>query len=68
VMPGMNGKQLYDRLKRLEPGLRVLFVSGYTSDAVISRGIVEGGVHFLQKPFTRDELAEVLRSILDSGR
>ncbi|MFO8184694.1 MAG: response regulator, partial [Candidatus Aegiribacteria sp.] len=64
VMPGMNGKQLYDRLKRLEPGLRVLFVSGYTSDAVISRGIVEGGVHFLQKPFTRDELAEVLRSIL----
>ena len=68
VMPGMNGKQLYDKLKRLEPNLRVLFVSGYTSEAVVSRGIVEQGVHFLQKPFTRDELAEVLRSILEFRR
>lgn len=67
VMPGMNGKKLYERLKKLEPGLRVLFVSGYTSETVVSRGMIEEGVHFLQKPFTRDELAEVLRSILDSA-
>ena len=58
VMPGMNGKELYTQLKVSFPGLRCLFVSGYTADVIADHGILEEGVWFLQKPFSIEALAE----------
>jgi len=65
VMPGMSGRQLGDRVLELKPDLRVLFMSGYTSDMVTSRGVLEAGIHFIQKPFSMDELARKIQDVLD---
>jgi len=65
VMPGMGGRDLSRRIQQVRPGLKVLFVSGYTSDAIVHHGVLEPGLAFLQKPFTPQQLAERVRSILD---
>ncbi len=65
VMPGMTGRELADVLRRRDPGLKVLFQSGYAGEEVVRHGIVEAEVAFLQKPFTRDALASKLRDVLD---
>ena len=67
VMPEMNGKLLAERLRAARPGLRVVFMSGYTDDAVRERNVVEAGITFLQKPFTPGRLAAAVRSALDEG-
>ena len=64
IMPGMSGRELADRLRELH-GLPVLFVSGYTDDAIIHTGVLEAGTHFLAKPFTAEQLATRVREILD---
>jgi signal transduction histidine kinase/CheY-like chemotaxis protein len=66
VMPGMSGLQLAERLQPTRPAMRVLFVSGYTDDAMGPQGILEPGRAFLQKPFTPVALARKVREILDS--
>jgi len=66
VMPGMNGKELKDRISSLQPGIKILFMSGYSEDIVAHRGILEKGVHFLQKPFTPTSLARKVREVLNS--
>ena len=59
VMPGkMNGEQLATQVKKKLPGTGVLFISGYTSDALVNQGALKKGVHLLKKPFTRRELAQ----------
>jgi two-component system cell cycle sensor histidine kinase/response regulator CckA len=65
VMPGMNGRTLADQLIQLRPRIAVVFMSGYTGQAVGARGILDPGSNFLQKPFTRDELARKVREALD---
>jgi DNA-binding NarL/FixJ family response regulator len=65
VMPGMGGRELAESLRALHPGLKVLFVSGYTDDAVVRHGIVEATDAFLQKPFSPLALARKVRAILD---
>jgi len=66
VMPEMGGSDLASRLVTLRPGIKVLYMSGYTDDAVVRHGLVAEGARFLQKPFTPDVLARKLREVLDS--
>ncbi len=67
VMPGMSGREVVDELRRSEPGLRALFVSGYTQDAIAQRGVLDSGVEFLQKPFTAVTLVARVREVLDGS-
>jgi len=66
VMPGMSGAELADRLKATRPDLRVLFMSGYTGDALTERGIQEDGADFIQKPFSSRELGQRVRALIDT--
>jgi two-component system, cell cycle sensor histidine kinase and response regulator CckA len=64
VMPQMNGRQLAARIQALYPGLRTLFMSGYTANVIAHHGVLEDGVHFIQKPFSRQDLAARVREAL----
>ena len=68
VLPGMNGKELSERLQALRPDLKVLFTSGYTADVIAHRGVLDHGVSFLHKPFSPDELAAKVREVLGNPR
>jgi signal transduction histidine kinase/CheY-like chemotaxis protein len=65
VMPRMNGRQLADEARQILPGLRVLYTTGYTRNAVVHNGILDPGVALLAKPFTIAQLALRVRAILD---
>ena len=67
VMPGsMTSRQMVERALHLQPGIKVLFTSGYTQNAIVHHGRLDEGVHLLSKPYKRDELARKLRSLLDA--
>ncbi len=68
VMPHVNGRELADRLTAERPDLKVLFLSGYTDDAILRHGVLDQDVAFLQKPFTTEELAGKVREVLDGAR
>jgi len=67
IMPGMSGRALADQLLRSRPGLKVLYMSGYTYSAVAEHGVLEPGTYLLQKPFTEEGLLQKVREVLDSG-
>jgi two-component system, cell cycle sensor histidine kinase and response regulator CckA len=64
VMPGMNGRELAKLMETSRPGTKVLYLSGYTEDAIMHQGVLEGGSAFLQKPFTLQALSRKLREVL----
>jgi len=64
IMPHMSGQQLAEELVKLRPGLKVLFLSGYTDDAMIRQGLLTAGFAFLQKPFTSASLSQHVRAVL----
>ena len=65
VMPGMSGRELAGHLAPVRPEMKVLYMSGYTDDAIIHHGILEEGVSFIQKPFSMGKLARKVREVLD---
>lgn len=65
VMPAINGKDLNEKLKALKPGLKCIFMSGYTADVIAHHGVLDKGIDFLQKPFSVEALAEKVRKALD---
>jgi two-component system cell cycle sensor histidine kinase/response regulator CckA len=65
IMPGINGRVLADRLRPLQPGIKVLYMSGYTDSAIAEHGVLEPGTYLLHKPFTEEALLQKVREVLD---
>ena len=65
VMPGMSGVDLWQHLREERPGCRVLFLSGWASDAIVRHGVIDSNTPFLQKPFTAESLIRSIRDVLD---
>jgi two-component system, cell cycle sensor histidine kinase and response regulator CckA len=68
VMPGRSGRELYEALAPDYPSLKVLYMSGYTENAIVHHGVLEKGIRLLQKPFTPQALARRVREVLDSDK
>lgn len=66
VMPEMNGRDLAKNILSLYPGIKCLFMSGYTANVIAHHGILNEGVSFIQKPFSKDDLTAKVRAALDS--
>ena len=65
IMPTMNGKELSDRIQKLNPSIKTLFMSGYTADIIAHQTLLEDGINFIQKPFSVNSLVSKVREVLD---
>ena len=68
IMPGLGGHELAQRLEALRPGLKVLYMSGYTDSSIGQHGVLEAGISLLHKPFTEEELVRKIREVLNAGK
>jgi len=64
IMPEMNGRELSGNILSIYPGMKLLYMSGYTADVMARQGVLGEGIHFIQKPFTMQELAFKVREVL----
>ena len=67
VMPGLSGRDLVRQLAAVRPGTKVLYISGYSDEAIARHGVLDPGTAFLQKPFTPDRLADKVREVIDAA-
>ena len=67
VMPKINGKEAYDEIKRITPGMKAIFTSGYTTKTIHAKGVLEEGLHFLSKPVLPRNLLRKIREVLDES-
>ena len=65
IMPGMNGRDLAERVSAIHPGIKVLFLSGYTDETVKRHAVLHPSMPYLEKPFSAEAIAEKVRSVLD---
>jgi len=68
VMPGMNGRVLAEQLSPRQPGIKVLYMSGYTDSFIAGHGVLDPKTHLLHKPFTEEVLIRKVREVLDDGK
>ena len=68
VMPKTSGKEVAEQLTKMQPGLKVLFMSGYTDEAIVHHGVLDANVEFIQKPFTPAALSQKIREVLDKTK
>jgi len=68
IMPGMGGKVMVDRLKELCPGFQVVYMSGYTDNAIVHQGVLDPDTTFVQKPFSRETLGKTIQKVLTDDR
>lgn len=67
IMPTMNGREMVEQIKSMRPDIKVLFMSGYTSDIIASKGVLESGMNFLMKPFNMTSLNDKIKDVLGAG-
>jgi two-component system cell cycle sensor histidine kinase/response regulator CckA len=65
-MPGMSGRQIAAQVQATRPEARILYMSGYTDDTIVERGILEPGLAFVQKPFSAESLLRKVREVLEA--
>lgn len=66
IMPKLNGKEAYEKIKKIRPDIKTIFMSGYTADILKTRLILEDGLHFISKPASPFELLTLIRTVLDA--
>jgi YesN/AraC family two-component response regulator len=66
-MPKKNGREMLEEIRRMKPGTKFVFISGYTADIIHGKGILEDDVDFLPKPFVKTDLLRKVREVLDRG-
>ena len=67
VMPGMNGRKLADEAKQRQPALKILYMTGYSRNAIVHQGRLDPGVDLIQKPLSNELLASAVRKVLDAA-
>src|SRR6201998_1940314 len=67
IMPGMNGRELAQRISEIRPNVKVLYMSGYTENVIGHNGTLDAGVRLLQKPFNLRDLKDLVREVLDAS-
>ncbi len=67
VMPGLNGREVADQIVSIRPGIRVLYMSGYSDNAIVQHGVLSSGLAFIEKPFSPENLAEKVRQVIHSS-